>query len=295
MRNYWKVEKKLISLEEYFLLREKGVKRPFCKNGIGIHPDGVSEIVRVELRCKRCNQIFISQFSQLIKRSCLDLCTKCINHYARSEQNKKRSVDYYENEEYRKKLSEGVKRHYKLGGKDVVEKRIKVRWENFKKEEHIPNFSAKKHRIQNIVCDSYGEAVFVAWKLSEGYEIEKCDFFVEYRYGEKIRHYIPDFKISKNGKVTVIEVKCEYRKKFQKSFDYLQNRVEKGIQRHNNLSTYKESELLLKIEAIETYCNNQGWEFELVTLDNSYFNLLYNRAKRQRFYDKNNKKNDSAV
>ena len=50
----------------------------------------------------------------------------------------------------------------------------------------------------------------------------------------------------------------------------------------NNFSTYRKDVLSLKLKALDSYCKERGWNFELITLDNSKFNLLYNRAKRAR-------------
>lgn len=55
---HYHVDKKIISFEEYEKLYKEGARRPFCRNGVGLKPNGVSEIVRVELKCKRCGKLF---------------------------------------------------------------------------------------------------------------------------------------------------------------------------------------------------------------------------------------------
>lgn len=281
-KNYYHVKKKLISLEEYRELYKQGARRPFCKNGVGLKPDGVSEIVRVELKCKRCGKIFVSQFPQLEKRTCLDLCTKCINHYKRSEENSKRDSSYYENPEYRKKLSEGVKRYYKEKGLIASKQRAEKRFENYSINKTIPNHAPIKIIIEGIKCESFGEGVFVKWMIYEGYEVKRCDIILNYEFKGEIKHYFPDFILEKNKQVFLIEVKSDYRRNFQKSYDYLQNRVDNGLSRSNPLLTYREDILQKKIESAELYCKEKGWIFKLITLDDSKFNLLYNRAKRLR-------------
>lgn len=295
MKNIWNIDKKIITLEEFYSLKERGCKRPFCKNGIGLHGDGVSEIVRVELKCERCSKVFTTPFSQVSKRSSLTLCTNCINHYKRTAGNLQRDSSYYEDEIYRKRISDGVKKHYREGGKEVVEKRTRKRFDNFLKRNYIPSFSAKKTIVDGIVCDSYGEGVFVQWMKEEGYSIERCNFYVEYFYNNKIHHYIPDFIIKKDSVVKVIEIKCEYLKNFESVYKYLEKRVQLGLQSSNNLSTYKKEVLELKQKAITDYCKERGWSFEMITLDNSKFNLLYNRAKRIRSNDKIGSKKNSSL
>lgn len=281
-KNYYHIDRKIISLEEYKELYEKGARRPFCKNGIGLKPNGVSEIVRVKLKCERCGKVFTTSFPQLEKRTCFDLCTECINHYKRSEANAKRDSFYYENPEYRKKLSEGVKRHYKEKGLIASEQRVFKRIDNFKNNNYIPNNSPIKVIVNGIKCASFGEGIFVKWMISEGYSIKRCNIVLDYEFEGQIRHYFPDFIIEKENQTFLIEVKSDYRKNFQKSYDYLQNRVEKGLQKQNNLSTYREDILEKKIKSAESYCKEKGWIFKLMTLDDSKFNLLYNRAKRLR-------------
>lgn len=282
MSNKYHVDKKTISLEEYEKLFKEGARRPFCRKGVGLKPDGVSEIVRVELKCKRCGKIFTTQFSQIKKRSCLDLCTQCINHYKRSKENAERDSSYYENPEYRRKLSEGVKRHYKKEGVDASRRRTDKRFENFELNKKYPNYAAIKVVVEGIRCESFGEGVFVKWMKNEGYNVSRCEFALKYEFEGKIRHYLPDFKIEKDGLITIVEVKSDYERNFQKSYEVLQKRVEEGLQYCNNLSTYRKDVLSLKLKALDSYCKERGWNFELITLDNSKFNLLYNRAKRAR-------------
>jgi hypothetical protein len=281
-KKYYHVNKKVISLEEYKELYSKGARRPFCKNGVGLKPDGVSEIVRVELKCKRCSKIFTTLFSQLAFRSCFDLCTECINHYKRSEANAKRDKSYYENEDYRKKLSEGVKRYYREKGSIASKQRELKRIENFRKNGCVPDNNPIKITIHGIKCVSFGEGVFVKWMISEGYSVRRCNVILDYEFEGKLRHYFPDFIIEKDDQIYLIEVKSDYRKNFQKSYDYLQNRVTQGLQKSNPLVTYREDILCKKIESAEAYCKKKGWIFKLMTLDDSQFNLLYNRAKRLR-------------
>lgn len=291
-KNYYHLNKKIISLEEYERLYEEGARRPFCREGVGLKPDGISEIVRVELKCKRCGKIFTTQFSQLAKRSCKDLCTQCIGHYKRKEANAKRDSSYYTNPEYRKKLSEGVKRHYKEKGTDASSQRAQRRIENFRKNHQCPNFNPIKVVVQGINCASFGEGVFVKWMLYEGYEVKNCNLILDYEFQGKARHYFPDFIIKKDNKITLIEVKSDFRKDFQKHYEYLQNRVEKRLSTNNTLSTYREDILQKKIESAELYCRKRGWSFKLVTLDDPKFNLLYNRAKR---YRRNGKTKEESI
>ena len=142
--------------------------------------------------------------------------------------------------------------------------------------------------------DSFAEEVFVKWKLSEGYSVKRCDFFTEYEWKNKVHRYLPDFIIEKNNEVTVVEVKCEYKRNFQKRYEHLEDRVKQGKQLSNNLKTYNIDILSKKIESIQDFCRNKGWKFSLITLDNSTFNMLYNRAKRIRRNEKiKNKENIS--
>lgn len=291
-KRYYNVSKKTITLDEYWELRKRGAKRPFCNKGQGIYKDGVSEIVRVELKCKRCGKIFYSQFSQLIKRSCLDLCTTCINHYRLKESNTKRDSSYYENPEYRKKISVGVKMYYKRVGKFASQKRIEKRFENFEKSQSYPNFGRIRMVVNGINCESFGEAVFVKWKLFEGYEISRCNFDIEYEFQGQKRHYIPDFKLEKDGCIKIVEVKCDYKRNFQKSYELLQKRVEEGLQVCNNLATYRLDVLETKLKALKEYCEKRNWNCEMITLDNSIFNLYYNRAKR---YRRNGKTKEESI
>ena len=133
------------------------------------------------------------------------------------------------------------------------------------------------------------------WMKEEGYSIERCNFYVEYFYNNKIHRYIPDFIIKKDSVFKVIEIKCEYLKNFEFVYKYLEKRVQSGLQSSNNLSTYKKEVLELKQKAITDYCKERGWSFEMITLDNSKFNLLYNRAKRIRSNDKIGSKKNSSL
>lgn len=281
-RKYYNVPKKTITLDEYWELRKSGAKRPFCSKGQGLYKDGVSEIVRVELKCKRCGKVFYSQFSQLAKRSCLDLCTTCINHYRLKESNAKRDSSYYENPEYRKKISAGVKAYYKRVGKSASQQRMEKRFENFEKNHVIPNFGRIRMIVNGINCESFGEAVFVKWKLSEGYSVSRCDFYIEYEFQGEKKHYIPDFKLEKDGCIKIVEVKCDYKRNFQKSYEALQKRVEEGLQVCNNLQTYRLDILEIKLKVLKEYCENKKWDWEMITLDDPVFDLYYNRAKRHR-------------
>lgn len=281
-KNCYHVDRKIISLEEYKELYKKGARRPFCKNGIGLKPNGVSEIVRVELKCKRCGKVFTTLFCQLEKRTCFNLCTECIGHYKRSEANAKRDSSYYENPEYHKKISEGVKRYYKEKGKIASKQRAEKRIENFIKNKITPNHTPIKVIIEGIKCESFGEGVFVKWMIYEGYDVKRCDVILNYEFKGETKHYFPDFIIKKNEQIFLIEVKSDFRRNFQKSYEYLQSRVDNGLSYNNPLSTYREDVLKKKIESAELYCKEKGWIFKLVTLDDSKFNLLYNRAKRLR-------------
>lgn len=279
---HYHVDKKIISFEEYEKLYKEGARRPFCRNGVGLKPNGVSEIVRVELKCKRCGKLFFTQFSQLEKRSCFDLCSNCISHYTRSKANAKRDSSYYENPEYRRKLSEGVKRHYKKEGIEASRRRADKRFENFELNKKYPNYASIRVVVEGIRCESFGEGVFVKWMKNEGYNVSRCEFALKYEFEGKIKRYLPDFKIEKDGLITIIEVKTDYERNFQKSYEVLQERLEKGLQYCNNLSTYRKDVLSLKLKALDSYCKERGWNFKLITLDEPKFNLLYNRAKRLR-------------
>jgi len=268
--------KPYFTLEEFLQCKALGYTRPRCEG----------QLVRVSYPCKICGKEHTSSFYAMSvrKQKYFDLCTKCAGSLNRSEMNSLRDDNYYSNEDYREKISKGVKSYYKATGKIASDKRCEVRWENFKKN-GVPDFSAKRVMIGELNCASYGEGVFVEWKLSQGYKVSKCNFYIEYKLGEEDYHYIPDFLIEKDGITTLIEVKCDFLRNFR------EKKSEKKLSK--NLTTYGLDELYAKIEVAKVYCIEKGWEFELITLDNKRFNLLYNRAKRKRSEDR--KKNNSSL
>ena len=82
--------------------------------------------------------------------------------------------------------------------------------------------------------------------------------------------YIPDFIIIKGKRKVIVEVKCDHLRNFDKK------------DKVKYLSTYNKNQLNAKLQALEIYCKKNDFECELITMDNKYFEYLYNRAKRLR-------------
>jgi hypothetical protein len=261
----WNVDKAVVSLEEYEFFKSLGCKRPSFQG----------RFIRVGIKCTKCQSYHESSFANVTARNqeFKTLCTKCAGSVNTSRRNALRDEDYYEDEEYRRKISDGVKLHYQKEGKRASEKRTQKRIENWEARGVTPDFSSKRSKTDGVRYDSYGEEVFVEWKIKEGYRVERCDLRIPYLWQGVRRMYLPDFFIAKDGKVTIIEVKCEFLKNFRTTQDKLLCR---------NLTTYNIEQVAEKAKTARKFCKERGFEFELITLDDSRFNLLYNRAKRKR-------------
>jgi len=269
------IRQRTLTLVEYYYYVELGVKRAFFR----------TKPVRVIFNCTKCNAQHISTFHNMRNRNqeFLTLCTKCAGSLNRSKMNTLRAPSYYMNEEYRRKISAGVKAHYKNEGQSAIDRRHKVKMENFELNGY-PDFSTHKLTINNVYCASYGEGVFVQWKLNEGYTVQNCKFVLPYTLNGVQHHYRPDFIISKEDITTLIEVKCDYLRNFRAlSSDKLINK---------SLLTYALDELECKIDVANQYSQTNGWQFELVTFDDKKFNYLYNQAKRIR-RENRKQKNDT--
>lgn len=264
MTKVGRIQRATVTLQEYYNYINLGYKIPYYRG----------KKVKVVFNCVRCGAKHQSNFLAMRKRNpeFIELCTRCAGSINTTRKNQSRTSDYYTNKIYRAKISVGVRRHYNKVGKKGIDKRIAARRENFIKN-GIPDFSAKKLYVNNIACASFGEALFVQWKIKEGYQVKKCDFFILYKYKGKECPYIPDFVIVKNTEIILVEVKCDNRRNFIKKNQVI---------RHKNLTTYKRAQIQAKNKAARNFCKNKGWKFWFLTLDNVQFSRLYAQGIRDR-------------
>jgi hypothetical protein len=257
------IRKALINYEEFLKLKELGFRK--------IQFQGSS--VRLEFNCKACGAVHSTTFHAQMKRNkeYLDLCTRCASSKNTTKRNALRPKGWNETSEHRKRISEGVRRAYQEDP-SLIERRSKTRQRN-EIESGFKNSSKPSRFVAHgLYCQSVGEKVFVEWKIAEGYRVERVDFSIPYRLDGKMHLYRSDFLISKEGEIKrLVEVKTDYLHNFKNSY-----RIK------NHLSTYKIETVKLKNTAAERYCKKKGWIFEMITMDDSTFNLLYGRELRMR-------------
>jgi len=104
----------------------------------------------------------------------------------------------------------------------------------------IFDFNGKK-----IKCDSKIEYSCLDYFVKLGAsEIDRCDFFIKYLDGDKIRRYNPDFKIKIDSKIYIVEAKSYMNIKS----------VNEKWRKYNELS-------ILKKKVLEDYCKENNFIF----------------------------------
>jgi len=102
----------------------------------------------------------------------------------------------------------------------------------------IYDFNGKK-----IKCDSKIEYSCLDYFVKLGAtEMERCDFFIKYSDGEKIRRYNPDFKIKINSDIYIVEAKGYMSIKI----------VNEKWRKYNELSVFKK-------KALDEYCKKNNF------------------------------------
>ena len=126
---------------------------------------------------------------------------------------------------------------------------------------NVNNFGIKmiyKFNEKEIKCDSKIEYSCLNYFEKLGAtEIERCDFYIEYLDGDKIRRYNPDFKIKMNSEIYIIEAKGYMCIKI----------VNEKWRNYNELS-------VLKKIALEKYCN-----------ENNYISFWFTKDMNIKYYN----------
>lgn len=150
-------------------------------------------------------------------------------------------------------------------------------------EKELTRQSRKFSQInyKGLFCRSFAEYTFIKLIESRYNKIESCNFVIPYidKTG-KPRNYCPDFKLTLNGQISIIEVKGAFLRDL-KDLDL------NSKQGHRYCSLDKVT-LNLKLKALKKYCSENNYTYELVTFDNKEFRKLYIELKKQQ-RDENNK------
>lgn len=125
--------------------------------------------------------------------------------------------------------------------------------------------------FKNNKCESAAEMAFVNLCKKNNWEIERCQLRILYYNTIKKRnsYYNPDFIIKKNNKITICEIKGCYIK------DINNNTKTKGGKASIKIIVDE------KMKQLRKYCNNKGFNCELITFDNFEFRKEYNNLVKE--------------
>lgn len=186
-----------------------------------------------ERNCLNCDKFFTTQTKN--KKCCSRKCG-CI---VRSK-----------NPAYLAKLSEAqIKSN--IEGKNKITKRSIRCYYNFKNT--------------SIRCDSKTEYACIDYFITKlnAIEIERCNFKLSYEYNNKLRNYIPDFKITTEKGTYIVECKSIFK-------------ITEEVKNSKSWSMYYDT-IPMKKEILKKYC-----------LDNNFIDFFFTKDLHRYFYDKCN-------
>ena len=182
--------------------------------------------------CPVCKKNFTVHWSKRRQETCSNSCAR-----------KKLGT----NKKYIKKLSIAMINAHKDGKMNVSKRAIRCFY---------------KFKDKNIRCDSKVEYACLDYFM-QNYNvtnIERCNFFIEYKFENKIKRYLPDFKIYTNDKVFIVECKSF----FKITDDVKKNKA--WLLYYNTIESKK--------IALNKYCIKNGYE--------SFF---FTKMNHKKFYD----------
>ena len=112
-------------------------------------------------------------------------------------------------------------------------------------------YHSKKSDVSVTFQSSYELIKLIEWENDpEVQSYGRCDFFLHYEHGGKLKRYFPDYFRKSNGKITMVEIKPKYE-------------LINGV-------------VIAKLNSLKKYCRESGFDMEIVTEDNlktSDFNI----------------------
>jgi hypothetical protein len=275
------MEKKTLELsyKEYMELKETGKKGHSLKG----------KLLLVNFICQDCGKKTQVSYRALINRNVynIPICPTCCS--VRTPSNSYKGAAF-RTEEYRKKISKGVKKHRKENPEVVkrISEKLKTLWNTEERKEvqkkrsielwKDPEYqkkwlegktNIKKLNYLGLPCDSIAEYAFLKFIENKCDKIERCDFGISYELKGEKKTYIPDFKITIGNKIIIYEIKGILKRKLEKNND----NFKKGFLNKDAINA--------KFEALKKYCKKKKWECRMLMLDNVDYRIIYRQTLKE--------------
>lgn len=219
-----------------------------------------SRKLKCQIQCIVCNNIQIKSFKELSKRTLVkeEVCNDCVLKVATSsiewrKKNSEAQLKIQSTLEQKMKNALGVSNFWLNNPekKKIVSDKLKAYYQNKEfKNKYLKNnkvgftslSGTLKTKYGNLKFDSSYELCFLLWteKQIDIKYIDRVNFWIPYLLNEKIKHYQPDFIITKydNSKI-LIEIKSSKSPFYNKNIVSLKENAALSYIKENNINEYK--------------------------------------------------------